>query len=117
MVSIYDDSDRIDHAKLKTLLESVVSDALDCRLEAMRHQLSEVVVALTGNGYGFEKGLIAKVTSMEKANEVHVAEFHEFRDETRNRWDRLKYTSVGAGIGAGIGGGGIVAIVMKILGG
>ena len=116
-MTVYDDAGMIDHEKLKILLQTVVSDTVDVKLEAIRLQLKEITVALTGNGFGFEKGLIHKVTEMERSQEVHIAEFHAFRTETRSRWERLKYTSVGAGIGAGIGGGGLVALVMKVIGG
>lgn len=110
------------HAEVRSMTTAlgVVTDgisALEDRLDSIERSNHEIREALTGNGFGSHFGLIHRTGEVEKAQVALQAEVHALRAETRDRWNRIKWTTAGIGIGAGVGGGSLVAMALKLVNG
>lgn len=107
----------VDHEAIREMLVVVVNDAVESKLADLKESIHKIMEALTGNGFGANHGLITRVSELERRLEHHTAEFHAFRQEQRDAWARVKWTSAGIGVGAGLGSGGLVFAAIKVLGG
>ena len=119
---------------LREMMETIVADAVDTQLADIKVALDEVKslgyetrAALTGNGLGANHGLIERMSKVEGSIEALQAEVHKaIADAARQvevvaaaqeaRWSRLKWTSVGIGIGSGVSGAGVALGVVRMLG-
>lgn len=118
----------VDHDAIRVMMVEVFGEVVDSRLADLREAVHEIKLALTGNGFGAQHGLIERMANVEKAQQTLAqnaekdiealrAEFHAFRQEQRDAWAKIKWTFTGIGMGAGLSGGGIVYAAVKLLGG
>lgn len=115
-----DSSGAIDRDTHMTLVETVVHDALDKVLDPMRADLAEIHRAITGNGFGLEKGLVGIVKSLEESDKVlenSINALCDRIDKLEGKWDRAKWTLTGAMFGTGGLAGGLAAWLTSIIAG
>ena len=119
---------------LREMMAAIVADAVDTQLADIKTALSEskeslyeIKTALTGNGLGANHGLIERMAKVEGSIEALQAEVHKAISDAaaqvekvaqaqEARWSRLKWTSVGIGIGSGVSGAGVALTVVRMLG-
>lgn len=113
----------IDAKGLHDMMESIVADAVDTRLENIKaildsqvESLREIKDALTGNGFGAAHGLIYRVADVEKRLTAQEEQIRTERQERLNMVARTRNIAVGVGIGAGLGSGGAVIAIAKAMG-
>jgi len=91
-------------------LTQVVDGTLDAKLEPVIKNQDKLIEALTGNGFGANKGLIPRVEDLEACETLQNGEI----DKLWRRWDKAKWVSVGVGLGYSATGGSFVFVLSKM---
>jgi len=77
---------------------------IEQRLKGIDDRLTEITVALKGNGFGAQRGLVSRVDNLETDADVCQSER-----------GRAKAAMYGIGVGAGVGSGSMIAIIQALL--
>ena len=114
MPSLYSAGREISRNDTKTMTQF---EQLTGRLDQLADDIAEVrvlsadvpaiLVALKGNGLGASEGVIERVHKLERADEKTALEVRRLWQ----KWDRLRWVSLGIGIGGGAIGGWVSTLI------